>query len=90
MRIRRNDVIEVCDFCQRFGYLRRCIICKRQFCLICNGVGGNVYNQNICKECIKQEDVEEILNKGLKTWRMVQTKQKNLLKQCKVISKKRR
>ena len=53
--------VEVCDFCQREGYLTKCWICDRQYCLTDNGVIPASYGfTDICRECARRKDVQTI------------------------------
>jgi hypothetical protein len=76
MKIKINKEVEVCDFCQRETYLQICIVCKKEFCILCKGIGYNPYNQKICKECIKKEDVEKIITHSKKSYNRNYLKQK--------------
>jgi non-ribosomal peptide synthetase component E (peptide arylation enzyme) len=59
MKITRpEEEVEVCDFCQRTGYLQTCCVCKRQYCLCCQScIGGCWIGPKVCKACSKREDV---------------------------------
>ena len=57
-RVHVNKVIEVCDFCQRDGYLERCLLCRKQMCLICVGlIAGCMVSLTACKKCSHRADV---------------------------------
>ena len=50
--------VEVCDFCQREGYLQPCDVCGRMFCLTHKGtVAGSWGFTTLCTECAGREDV---------------------------------
>jgi hypothetical protein len=68
MKIKINKEVEVCDFCQREGFLTTCVVCRKKYCIMCNGIGYNPYDQNICKCCIKREDVEKVIVDGRKKY----------------------
>lgn len=61
--MKKKIEIEFCDICQRENshVSFECIVCKRGMCVLCMGVGYNPYNHYICKECIKREDVKQIM-----------------------------
>lgn len=63
MKIKKPaEEIEVCDHCQRGGYLETCIVCGRQHCLSCQGIiAGCWVGPKVCKECDDREDVRRVV-----------------------------
>lgn len=53
----------VCDLCGRDGYQEKCILCGREFCLLCHK--STCFNNDVCKECEKRSDFKEIFNNFL-------------------------
>lgn len=54
--------VEVCDRCGDDRVtLRKCLVCKGDFCLICEGIvpgsGGHMF---LCRECSQRNDVRNI------------------------------
>jgi len=59
-----RKTIEVCDFCERPGFLQTCPVCNRQFCLTCRGIVGQCWvDLVICRGCEKREDVQRVSDK---------------------------
>jgi len=65
MKISRPAVrVEVCDTCQREGFLQTCLVCGGRYCLTCSGrVAGCIVPADLCRECAKREDVEKIMER---------------------------
>lgn len=61
--MKKTIEIEICDICQRENthIILTCIVCGRGLCVLCEGIGYNPYNYRICKECIKRDDVQQIM-----------------------------
>ena len=58
------QVKEVCDFCQRDGVLRTCLVCGKEFCLSCQSmIAGCMVRPKICKECDDRKDVQAIVSR---------------------------
>jgi hypothetical protein len=56
------EEIEVCDHCQRGGYLQTCIVCERQYCLLCHTtIIGCWVDTQICKGCSVRDDVKRVV-----------------------------
>lgn len=56
--------VEVCDFCRREGFLTECDVCGRQYCLTDEGtVAGSYGFTNVCRDCSRQQRVQEICDK---------------------------
>jgi hypothetical protein len=63
--------IHVCDFChdRRESYLQTCIVCGKEFCLICEGKAHNPYHLQFCQDCIELPEVEAMNEEAGKEWR---------------------
>ena len=59
MRITKPErEIEVCDRCQREGFLKTCPVCGAQFCLSCEGhVAMCWVSLGVCRACGGRKDV---------------------------------
>ncbi len=76
-----KKLIELCDICQRNGYLIKCLVCGREVCLMCKADLGNPYNAGVCKKCEEHPKVNKILQKSLSNWRNNNTRlDKKLMK----------
>lgn len=55
--------VELCDVCGREStWLQDCISCKNEFCVLCKAViAGCMHSVECCKECGKNEKVNEIV-----------------------------
>lgn len=68
---RKTETVKVviCDVCHRLvsnlSLMKNCIICGREYCYYCQGVGNNAFREDICKDCIKRKDVQSILEQYL-------------------------
>lgn len=51
----------VCDLCGNDGYLEDCMLCGREFCLLCQK--RSYFGNYLCKECANRADYKEILEK---------------------------
>ena len=52
---------EVCDHCGREGHLTTCLVCGKQYCLICHCyLPGCMVRPDVCKKCDDREDVKKI------------------------------
>jgi hypothetical protein len=83
--------IERCDVCHRESTImtRTCIICGRDYCSFCEGVSGNVFRQDVCKECFKRKDVESVIEQYISLrYRPAREEQKVALKALPKISPK--
>jgi len=59
--------IEVCDFCQHDGYLQRCDVCIRSFCLAHKGTVWQSWGfTQVCWECAQRDDVQAICDRYAK------------------------
>ncbi len=53
--------VDVCDFCERAGFLEGCHVCGRQFCLSHQGMIPATWGfTTICTECADRDDVRSI------------------------------
>lgn len=79
---KKSEVIEVCDICQTHGYLKSCIVCHRQYCLIHESILIGCFVQPaVCCECGKRDDVEEVIEQFKPTFRnLVENRNKALSK----------
>lgn len=59
---------EVCDTCEREGHLTTCLVCGKQFCLLCQCyLVGCMVRPDVCKKCDDRDDVQQIAKQyGLK------------------------
>jgi hypothetical protein len=61
--------VEICDVCNRRvsnpSLMHKCVICEREYCTFCQGVGTNAFREDICKDCIKRKDVQSIFEQYL-------------------------
>lgn len=74
-------VISICDLCGAENkYLQKCVVCNKEYCLMCAGIGQNPYRQNICTVCIKRDDVIKIIDAGLLGYRKAKDNQLKKLK----------
>lgn len=56
-----EKVVDVCDFCSKEGFLEKCVVCKRQFCLVDGGdVAASWGFTELCRECAKRDDVGNV------------------------------
>lgn len=67
MKVRK--LVTLCDICQRDGYLTKCLVCKKEVCLLHKSDLGNPYNADVCKKCEEHPKVNKILQKSLSDWR---------------------
>ncbi len=65
MKVKKPAVeVEVCDRCQREGYLQTCLVCGERYCLTCQGlVAGCMVETNLCRKCTKREDVRKVTDR---------------------------
>ena len=65
MKIKRPAVqVEVCDTCQREGYLETCLVCGERYCLTCRGIMcGCMIAADLCRKCAKREDVGKVVER---------------------------
>ena len=80
----RREVTKEEHYCDRCGginkFLTVCIVCDREYCLVCGGATCNAMHQNICRDCIERDDVQTILNDYLvKEYRPLKGRQKKEL-----------
>ena len=62
-----QKTVEVCDFCNREGYLRECHVCGRSFCLVDEGLVGQCWGfTKLCCECSQRDDVGKICERYAK------------------------
>lgn len=64
MKIKKPaEMVEVCDFCEREkSYLTQCIVCKKEYCLLCRiCIAGCIHSPDVCEECAKDERVRDII-----------------------------
>lgn len=53
--------IEVCDRCNKEGFLDRCHVCGDTYCLTCEGtVAGSGGFTTLCRKCAERDDVKSI------------------------------
>lgn len=56
--------IEVCDSCQRGGFLQTCVVCKGRYCLTCEAIiVGCIHELKVCKKCGDDKAVQAISKK---------------------------
>lgn len=57
--------IMICDVCNREqNYLQKCIVCGKEYCLLCNSIiPGCIIQVDCCKKCAERDDVNEIVKK---------------------------
>lgn len=57
--------VEACDICQHEGcFLRRCLVCQREFCLTCQAImAGCMIQPKVCKECDDRDDVRAVVER---------------------------
>lgn len=73
--------VTICDVCECEQRLwGTCVICGKEHCLTCEGIGTNPYRIDLCKICIKREDVEKVLTESLKPYRRQKTRVTGRLK----------
>lgn len=59
---RPEETVQVCDFCERDGYLERCLVCGKEYCLTCRGIITGCWVQpRVCRECCRREDVSRLV-----------------------------
>lgn len=66
MKIERpSEIVEVCDLCQRQKiYLKKCIVCGKDYCLLCESViPGCMHQPGICKDCGGDQYVKDVVLK---------------------------
>jgi len=62
--------IEICDFCKGGDkYLQKCVVCGKEYCLICKGIGTNPYHLKLCPNCIKLDEVVQAINNAVPEYR---------------------
>lgn len=58
------EEVEVCDYCQRGGYLQTCIVCGASYCLTCDAtVCGSGISPDVCQPCARRPDVLRVCDK---------------------------
>ena len=56
--------VELCDICERDGYLKTCKSCGRVYCLTCEGiVPGCIHAMDVCRICDDDERVRAVSEK---------------------------
>ena len=79
--LKPSDMVDVCDFCKREGFLVTCDVCEREFCLTCEGTVGQSWGfTRLCRECASREDVQEICRKYADQLTPIYQKRKAALK----------
>ena len=75
MKIKKPEQeIEVCDVCQRDGYLQMCQICHGQFCLTHRAIlPGCFVSVDVCEPCGKREDVQAVIDRFLPDFKKLVT-----------------
>jgi hypothetical protein len=82
MKKKINKTVEVCDFCEKEGWLQTCVVCRRKYCILHKAVIiGDVFSQQICKGCENREDIKKIIKKYFPFYRKYELKQLEELKQ---------
>ena len=62
-----EKTVEVCDFCHQEGFLTRCDVCDRQFCLIDEATVASSWGfTSLCRECVKRDDVCKVCERYAK------------------------
>lgn len=58
-------MVLVCDICHRQdGYLTKCLVCGREYCLLCRGIiSGCMIMPDICRECDDKPEVKTLVDK---------------------------
>lgn len=52
---------EVCDHCGRDGVLTTCLVCGKQYCLLCDCyLPGCMVRPDVCKKCDDRDDVKAL------------------------------
>ena len=77
--MKKQVELNICDFCGRDGYLQKCIVCHKEYCVICNYSG--VFSLRVCRKCsTENKKVRAILDKYEENWRRYNRKiEKQLL-----------
>jgi hypothetical protein len=59
-----SKTVEVCDICKREGVLETCLICDKQYCLLCDCyLPGCMIRPDVCNKCDDREDVKAVVEK---------------------------
>ena len=65
--------LDIYDFWGRDAYLQKCIVCHKEYCVICNYSG--IFSLKVCRKCsMENKKVVEILEKHLINWRKYNSK----------------
>lgn len=57
-------IVELCDICEREGYLSKCKACGKMYCLTCDAlIPGCVHKIDVCLKCGDDEKVNAIAKK---------------------------
>ena len=76
--MKKKVELNICDFCGRSGYLQKCLVCKKEYCVVC-GYSG-IFFLKLCRKCsIENKKVRIILDKYEENWRKYNRKIEKLL-----------
>ncbi len=76
-----------CDICGRNGsFHSTCELCGKEYCYICDFIGYNPLNINICKAHQKDDLMEEEMIKVVDTYNSMKNKLINKLKKVVIIN----
>lgn len=66
----RTKEIQTCDLCGNdVTFTNHCPFCGRDVCLvICSGVLYDTFHTDLCKECVKNPDIETLFVSWHKHW----------------------
>ena len=59
-----EKIVELCDICEREGYLSKCKACGKMYCLTCEAIIiGCIHEMDVCIKCGNNERVNAIAQK---------------------------
>jgi len=88
MKIKKEIV--VCDLCkQRESSLRRCKVCRKQYCFVCSASYENTFDLDVCKRCETLPTVRKLIERYLNKWRNAAEKGNKELQKIKLRNEKK-
>lgn len=76
-----EKTVEVCDCCNREGFLQTCEVCQIAYCLTCEGlvIGSGGFTR-LCRKCSERDEVKALCERYAEQLRPIYRKRSAALK----------
>lgn len=85
MKVERpSETVDACDLCHRQKiYLKKCIVCGKDYCLSCEAImSGCMHQPDVCEGCGREKNVIQVVVKYAKEISDTVSRRDEKLKNC--------